>query len=135
MAPEFDPGSQAGEADGGHLDLEVMDQLLSLDDGELGLLEAMLVLYTEDTPDRIKAIEHTLGTGEMADMADVAHAIKGSAGTMGAPKVRAVAAQLEGAGRQGKWPQPPEVLLANLKQAYADSVAALEAFVALKKGQ
>ena len=135
MAPEFDPGSQAGEALLSHLDMDVMEQLLSLDDGELGLLEEMLVLYTEDTPDRIRAIETTLGTGEMTDMADVAHAIKGSAGTMGAPKVRAVAALLEGAGRQGKWEQPPDVLLAQLKQAYADSVAALEAFVAAKKVQ
>jgi HPt (histidine-containing phosphotransfer) domain-containing protein len=110
-----------------------MDQLLSLDDGELGLLEEMLGLYKEDTPGRIEAIEHTIGTGDLGDMADVAHAVKGSAGTMGAPKVRAVAAQLEGAGRTGKIETPLPELLAQLKQLYLDSVNALETFVARKR--
>jgi HPt (histidine-containing phosphotransfer) domain-containing protein len=110
-----------------------MEQLLSLDDGELGLLEEMLVLYMEDTPDRIQAVAVTLAAGEMTEMADVAHAIKGSAGTMGAPKVRAVAALLEGGGRTGKWEAPPEALLLQLRQVYADSVLALEGFVASKK--
>jgi len=134
MAPEFDPAAPAGDALLSHLDLEVMEQLLSLDDGELGLLEEMLVLYKEDTPDRIQAVAVTLAAGEMTEMADVAHAIKGSAGTMGAPKVRAVAALLEGGGRTGKWEAPPEELLVQLRQVYADSVAALEGFVASKKG-
>jgi len=133
MVPEFDSTSQADEPYLSQLDLDVMEQLLSLDDGELGLLEEMLGLYREDTPDRIQAIEHTIGTGEMVDMADVAHAVKGSAGTMGAPKVRAVAALLEAGGRLGKWDTPAVDLLAQLKQAYTDSVAALEAFVASKK--
>ena len=134
MAPEFDPAAPAGDALLSHLDLEVMEQLLSLDDGELGLLEEMLVLYKEDTPDRIQAVAVTLAAGEMTEMADVAHAIKGSAGTMGAPKVRAVAALLEGGGRTGKWEAPPEELLVQLRQVYADSVVALEGFVASKKG-
>ena len=134
MAPDFDPAAPAGDALLSHLDMEVMDQLLSLDDGELGLLEEMLALYKEDTPDRIQAIGHTLALGEMTEMADVAHAVKGSAGTMGAPQVRAVAALLESGGRQGKWEQTPEALLAQLKVAYETSVTALEAFVAGRKG-
>jgi len=133
MVPDHDAASHSDDPILSQLDLEVMDQLLSLDDGELGLLEEMVGLYREDTPDRILAVEKTLGTGEMTEMADVAHAIKGSAGTMGAPRVRAVAAQLEAAGRIGKTDVPTEVLLAQLKQAYTDSVVALDAFVARKK--
>jgi HPt (histidine-containing phosphotransfer) domain-containing protein len=134
MAPDHDPASAAGEAYLEHLDLDTMDQLLGLDDGELGLLEEMLGLFKEDTPDRIVAIEHTIQTGEMAEMADVAHAVKGSAGTMGVPKVRAVAAQLEAAGRLGKSDVPPAELLEQLKASFADAVAALDTFVARKKG-
>jgi HPt (histidine-containing phosphotransfer) domain-containing protein len=133
MAPDFDPAPQAEDSGAGHLDMDVMEQLLSLDDGEVGLLEEMLGLYKEDTPGRIMAIEHTLARGEMTEMADVAHAVKGSAGTMGAPRVRAVAAQLESAGRTGKSELPPGDLLEQLKGLYADSVAALDAFVAQKK--
>ena len=133
MVPDSEAGSQAGDPILSHLDLDVMDQLLSLDDGELGLLEEMLGLYKEDTPGRIEAIEHTIGTGDMGDMADVAHAVKGSAGTMGAPKVRAVAALLEGAGRTGKIETPLPELLAQLKQNYEASVNALQTFVDRKR--
>ncbi len=130
MAPDIDPAEDPILE---QLDMDTMEQLLNLDDGELGLLEEMLGLYKEDTPGRILAIEATLATGDMTEMADVAHAVKGSAGTMGAPRVRAVAAQLESAGRVGKSDQPPAELLVQLKQTYADSVQALETFVARKR--
>jgi HPt (histidine-containing phosphotransfer) domain-containing protein len=129
MAPEF----HLDEALMSHLDMDVMDQLLGLDDGEFGLLEEMLGLYREDTPDRITAVGVALDSGNMSEMADVAHAIKGSAGTMGAPKVRAVAALLEGGGRTGKWDTSPSELLEQLKVAYEDSLRALEGFVAANK--
>jgi HPt (histidine-containing phosphotransfer) domain-containing protein len=129
MAPEF----PLDEALMSHLDMDVMDQLLGLDDGEFGLLEEMLGLYREDTPDRITAVGTALASGDMSEMADVAHAIKGSAGTMGAPKVRAVAAQLEAGGRLGKWDTPAPQLLEQLKQAYEESLRALDGFVAANK--
>ena len=118
------------EASGGNLDLSVMDQLLSLDDGELGLLKEMLDLFKADTPDRIRAIEATLASSELVDMADVAHSIKGAAGTMGAPRLRAIATELEGAGRKGSFEVDPGLLLEQLKETYADAVLALEAFIA-----
>ncbi len=133
MAPDTVPGFPGDDPVSACIDLDVMDQLLGLDDGEVGLLEEMLVLYKEDTPGRIEAIGAALAAGDMGDMADVAHAVKGSAGTMGAPKVRAVAAHLEGGGRTGRWDAPPAELLAQLREAYADSVTALEAFVAKRK--
>lgn len=117
------------EASGENLDLSVMDQLLTLDDGELGLLKEMLDLFKADTPDRIRAIEVTLATGELADMADVAHAIKGAAGTMGAPRLRGIAAELEGSGRKGSFLIDPALLLEQLKETYADAVVALETFI------
>ena len=126
MAEILDPSHPGGDVFTGILDLSVMEQLLSLDDGELGLLEEMLVLYKEDTPDRIKAMDHTLAS---VDMADVAHAIKGAASTMGAPKVRSLAAELETAGRLGPKEVDLHLLLEQLKQAYLESVVALEAFL------
>lgn len=133
MTPDLDPASRAGDAYLAHLDLDVMEQLLSLDDGGTGLLEEMLGLYKEDTPGRIQALAAALADGDLTGLGDVAHAVKGSAGTMGAPKVRAVAALLEAAGRLGKSDVPPADLLAQLRQAYADSLEALDRFVASKQ--
>ncbi|MDR3671119.1 MAG: Hpt domain-containing protein [Holophaga sp.] len=132
MEPNPDPGLSQEPFDE-NLDLSVMDQLLNLDDGELGLLKEMLDLFTADTPDRIKAIEATLASGDLADMADVAHAIKGAAGTMGAPRLRTIAAELEGAGRKGSFGIDASLLLEQLKETYADAVAALETFIARKE--
>ena len=115
---------------GENLDLSVMDQLLNLDDGELGLLKEMLGLFKTDTPDRIRAIEATLASEELDDAADVAHAIKGAAGTMGAPRLRAIAAELEAGGRKGSFSIDPGLLLEQLKETYADAVLALETFIA-----
>jgi len=93
----------------------------------------MLGLFKTDTPDRIRAIEATLASGDLADMADVAHAIKGAAGTMGAPRLRAIAAELEGAGRKGAFGIDSALLLEQLKETYADAVAALEGFIARRE--
>ena len=129
MSPDVDPSRSVDTASLAVLDLDVMEQLLSLDDGAFGLLEEMLGLYKEDTPDRLHAMEATLASGDMADMADVAHAIKGAASTMGAPRVRAIAAVMEGAGRLGKWEAEPQAVLTQLKAAFTDSVAAIETFI------
>jgi HPt (histidine-containing phosphotransfer) domain-containing protein len=117
------------------LDLAVMDQLLNLDDGELGLLKEMYGLFQEDTPDRIKAMEAVLGTGDLADLADLAHAVKGAAGTMGADRMRTVAADLEAGARQGTFAVPPAHLLAQLKETYAEALGALNALITQRERQ
>jgi len=123
MAPNPDPFE-------GTLDLSVMDQLLNLDDGAVGLLKEMYGLFREDTPDRIKAIEMLLGSSDPSDLGDLAHAIKGAAGTMGAVRLRAVAAELEGGARRGDFPVAPVLLLEQLKEAYAEALKALDTFIA-----
>jgi len=133
MAHNVDPSRLGAYASLESLDLAIMEQLLSLDDGEYGLLEEMLSLYKEDTPDRIKALEASLVGSDPSDLADVAHAIKGAASTMGAPRVRGIAATMEGSGRAGKWEEDPHLLLALLKETFDESVAAIEAFIATNK--
>jgi HPt (histidine-containing phosphotransfer) domain-containing protein len=130
---EANPATPSGlpaDASAGILDMSVMGQLLDLDDGELGLLKEMLGLYVEDTPGRIQAIEAALASGDLEDLADVAHALKGASGTMGVPRVRAVAAELEVGGRKSHFGTDPNLLVEHLKEAYADALAALQAFVA-----
>jgi HPt (histidine-containing phosphotransfer) domain-containing protein len=129
------PGGPGPDPYGGNLDLSVMDQLLDLDDGATGLLKEMCGLFRQDMPGRIQAIEVLLASGDRSDLADVAHAIKGAAGTMGAPRLRALAADLEGNARQGSFTVDPAERVARMKTAFAEALAALEAFIAARDAQ
>ncbi len=124
----------AGVSDG-TLDPATLAQLLDLDDGGLGLLQEMCQLFDEDMPPRILAMEEAIKAHKPEEMGDVAHAVKGAAGTMGALKVRALALALETLGRTGKGDQSAEVLVERLKVEYARAQAALQAFVCAKGGK
>ena len=117
----------------GILDLSTMKQLLDLDDGGSGLLEEMYQLFNEDMPPRLAAMEAALAAGNLGEMGDVAHAVKGAASTMGAPKVRALALALETLGRTGKGDEQPEALLPRLHAEYANAREALLAFIESRK--
>ena len=114
------------------LDLPTLQQLLDLDDGELGLIKEMLQLFLEDTPQRIDALDVAIQSGNSEELGDVAHAVKGAAATMGAPQVRALALALETAGRMGKTEVDPSVLVAKLREEFQKAVTGLEEFIASK---
>ncbi len=113
------------------LDQDTLQQLLDLDDGQLGLIQEMFQLYCEDTPGRIDAIRVTIQEGNLHDMSEVAHAVKGASSTMGASRPRAVAAMLEAAGRKGDLETPELLDLSEqLATTFTESTQALEAFLA-----
>jgi len=114
------------------LDPDTMQQLLDLDDGELGLIREMYELFRDDTPPRIVLLEEALRRDDRGQMGDTAHAVKGAASTMGAPKVRALAQALEAGSRSGDFSEAPDLLLAKLKEAFAEALAGLEVFIASK---
>ncbi len=118
----------------GILDPGTLKQLLDLDDGELGLISEMCQLFLEDMPPRMTAMEAALQAGNLGEMGDVAHAVKGAASTMGAPRVRALALALETLGRTGKGDEKAEVLLERLRTEYDQAQAALKAFIVSKGG-
>jgi two-component system, sensor histidine kinase and response regulator len=119
----------------GVLDQGTLKQLLDLDDGELGLIQEMCQLFVEDMPPRMAAMEVAIQAGKSEEMGDVAHAVKGAASTMGAPRVRNVALAMETLGRTGKGDEKAEVLLERLKVEYERAQAALKAFIISKGGQ
>lgn len=118
----------------GILDPGTLKQLLDLDDGELGLIQEMCQLFVDDTPPRISAMEVAIKDGLNEEMGDLAHAVKGAASTMGAPRVRAVALAMETLGRTGKGTETAEVLLERLKVEYEQAKDALQAFIVSKGG-
>jgi len=116
------------------LDASTIQQLLDLDDGALGLLEEMVDIYRTDMPDRFRALEATLDGDSLSEVAEVAHALKGAAGTMGAPRARAVAAVMEGGSRKGELTfEHLRELAAELRASYDESLAALEAYLAERR--
>jgi HPt (histidine-containing phosphotransfer) domain-containing protein len=116
----------------GILDPGTLKQLLDLDDGELGLIKEMSQLFIEDMPPRMAAMEAAIQAGNSEEMGNVAHAVKGAASTMGAPRVRTLALALETLGRTGKSDEKAEVLLERLKVEYERAHAGLQAFIASK---
>ena len=114
------------------LDLDTMQQLLDLDDGDLGLIKEMFVLFRDDTPPRIAQLEEAIREGNNSQIGDMAHAVKGAASTMGILKVRALAQILESAGRAGTCEGDPAGLLEQLKAAFAEALVELEKFIASK---
>jgi HPt (histidine-containing phosphotransfer) domain-containing protein len=129
MTP-MDPTSQAlGEV----LDAETVQQLIDLDDGALGLIQEMFEIFREDTPSRIDALAVAAGANHREEIGDIAHAIKGAAATIGAPRVRALALALETAGRKGSSDPEPTILVASLREEFQSALKALEAFIASKR--
>ena len=129
----MNPADSIPPASGDVLDDAIIQQLLDLDDGNLGLLEEMFQIFKDDTPPRIQALEAALLAGNHTEMGDVAHAIKGAAATMGAQRVRAVALALETGGRKGQSEFSFEMLLERLKAEFQMAVKALQDCIASKR--
>lgn len=124
--PSFDPASLPTEV----IDLATLEQLLMLDDGELGLIQEMLTLFRDDTPPRLALIEEAIHHDQPTALSEAAHAVKGAASTMGAPRVRAIAAGLEAAGRKESSVAGYGNHLEQMRVEFAASLEAMQAFIA-----
>ncbi len=113
------------------LDGATLEQLLALDDGATGLLAEMVEIYRQDMPDRLTALDVSVAEGQFQDVAEVAHALKGAASTMGAPRARAVAGLLEGGSRKQELSLERMLELSvELRACYEESRVALEGYLA-----
>jgi two-component system, chemotaxis family, chemotaxis protein CheY len=86
------------------VDAEVLEMLESLQEpGEPDLIVELITLFLKDTPDRLAE----LGGGPLdaSHVARVAHAVKGSAGNLGAMVLQECASALEHAAHRGEGPE------------------------------
>ena len=111
------------------LDPATIEQLLGLDDGSTGLVAELFDLFQEDTPDRLASLRQHLEAGESGVVSELAHALKGSAGTMGATKMRGIAQEIEKGTKNGRVDPETAALLPALEAAYAEACDALRAFL------
>ena len=75
-----------------------------LDDRLMGderLIEETLAVFLDDTSDRIEVLKERVASGDASGAGEQAHAIKGAAASVGGEALRAVAFEMEKAGRKG----------------------------------
>lgn len=81
------------------VDAEVLEMLASLQEpGEPDLLTELVTLFLRDTPERLRDLEPR--PLEARHAARVGHAVKGSAGNLGATQLQELAHALEQAGQR-----------------------------------
>lgn len=111
------------------LDPATLDQLLGLDDGGTGLVAELFELFKEDSPERLANMRKHLEAGDAGAISELAHALKGSAGTMGATRMRGLAQDIEKATKAGRADAAVADGLTQLEAAYAEACAALSGFL------
>jgi HPt (histidine-containing phosphotransfer) domain-containing protein len=83
VEPRF-AGNPTGPAEFSVLDPDVLDNLRDLDTTMPGFLRGVMALFLNDTPARLEEIRAALESADTEVLRRAAHALRGSAGSMGA---------------------------------------------------
>ena len=112
----------------GHpIDRTVLDTLRDLrEPGQPDVLTELIDLFLEDTPPRLAAVRDAVTRHDGDALRQAAHALKGSAASLGATEVRSLCAELEQLGKHGGL-GATEALLRQLEDAYGRAETALRA--------
>jgi HPt (histidine-containing phosphotransfer) domain-containing protein len=108
------------------LDGRQVADLLALDKGKGALLSAFVNALATSAADRIEKINAHALTGDCAGLADQAHALRGSAGNLGAVGLAALLEQIEAAAKRQDIASARE-FIARLEAEYAAAHQALRA--------
>lgn len=88
------------------LDRRVLEELREFSDEEQDLAEELVTLFLEDSPEQLLALQTALQCANLAEVEQRSHRLKGSAGSIGALRLREICAEIESLARNGK---PPDV--------------------------
>ncbi len=111
------------------LDPVILASLRDISDRRDEFLAELAQLFLDDSPQRLDAIEEAVVSRDGEALRSAAHALKGSAGNLGAFRLRAAAAVLETAGAANALDEAPE-RFADLRREYAHAERALREIVA-----
>jgi HPt (histidine-containing phosphotransfer) domain-containing protein len=107
------------------IDLEAIKALAELNPDDNGeFLKEIIMIFLEDTPQRIAELEESLKTGDTSRFVRAAHSIKGSSANMGTMVLRRTAEQLEQHAKHSGLADTEE-LLGRLRTDYAEAAAAI----------
>ena len=102
----------------------MLDELEEL--GGLGLVDELIATFLEDATSRLAALREAAGGGEAPAVRGLAHAFKGSCGSMGATEMTRLSAALEEAGASGDLSRA-RGLVGRLEEEFGRVRTALEA--------
>jgi HPt (histidine-containing phosphotransfer) domain-containing protein len=84
------------------LDRERVSSFLAISRSQEGFLDGLVHTFREDVPSRIDALRVAAASGDPNDLAEAAHAMKSSTGSVGAKRMYALASSLEQSARAGR---------------------------------
>jgi HPt (histidine-containing phosphotransfer) domain-containing protein len=94
--------------------------------GDADLLSELSTMFLADASSRLAALREAVKGGDAKSVEQIAHALKGSSGNMGAKRMAKICAELEYAGASGDLSYAPE-LLGRLEEEFSRVRPALEA--------
>ncbi|MBC7468955.1 MAG: response regulator [Ramlibacter sp.] len=101
-----------------------LQEFRDYDDEQLTMTREVVDLFTADVPLRLDAIGAALAAGDAHALAQAAHALKGSAGNVGAIAIQQAAAELEALAADAL-PSHAQASLAQLRALWVQTAAAL----------
>jgi HPt (histidine-containing phosphotransfer) domain-containing protein len=108
------------------LDMEVVEELLALTgDDDPELLLDLIHMFLEDAPSKIEGMNQGLEKGDLEQVTQAAHSLKGSAGNLGIRMVQHDCDELQTAG-QSKDVDTVRKLVPRLEEHFSQAIAALE---------
>lgn len=105
------------------IDLQIIENLRALDDGGDEFLREVVGVFRAESPARLEAIRRAAEGGAARELVGVAHALKGSARTLGLVRLAAVCQEIESQAKSGSCPGP--ATLRQLDDEYAAVTGAL----------
>jgi HPt (histidine-containing phosphotransfer) domain-containing protein len=87
-------------------DLPILDgeRLLLITRGSSALADEFLEALASEAAELLDRAQHLTGSGDRVVVNDIGHTLKGMAAEVGAPRLRAAAAALEGETDPARWP-------------------------------
>ncbi|HUR82429.1 MAG TPA: response regulator [Thermoanaerobaculia bacterium] len=102
-APEDKTAPDVMERDDSYvLDRERVSSFLAISRTQDGFLDGLVKTFRQDVPSRIDALRAAVSARDVRDLANAAHAMKSSSGSVGAKRMLAMASSLEHDAREGR---------------------------------
>jgi signal transduction histidine kinase/DNA-binding response OmpR family regulator len=125
-APTALPPEPAASWDQQILDESRLQQFIEFDDDQRSMTREVVQLFVTDAPERIQAIQKAAAAADLTALASAAHALKGSAGNVGAVSLQAVCSDMEAQAKAGNLAAATSQIPV-LPELLAKTLAALDA--------
>ena len=86
------------------LDTSVLEELRQYSDEEQDLADELIELFLEDSPKQLLALQRAIQNADLGEVEKRSHRLKGSAGSIGAVRLREICEVLETTARAGTGP-------------------------------